>query len=48
MNISLAADPRLGQEARAFGEQLFSNGACTLVALLVVNGRGEDAARVAR
>jgi hypothetical protein len=46
--MNVAADPRLGQEVQAIGERLLCNRVSTLVALLVVNGRGDEAARVAR
>jgi hypothetical protein len=46
-NLQLAQKPKFGKELRDFGEKMFSNGASTLVALLVVNGRKEEAHLIA-
>lgn len=46
-NMRMAEDPRFGEEMREFGENYFSNQTATLVALLVLNGRGEEGASIA-
>jgi len=47
MNKRIAQDPKFGRRIEEFGEKTFANSAATLVALLVLNERKEDANRIA-
>lgn len=46
-NMRLAEDPKFGGDLRDFGIRHFSNETATLVALLVLNDRSEEAATIA-
>lgn len=46
-NMRLAEDPKFGEDLRDFGNKYFANETATLVALLVLNDRKEDAATIA-
>jgi hypothetical protein len=46
-NERMAGDPRFGEQHKAFGQHIFSNGVATLVALLAVSDRKSDAERIA-
>lgn len=46
-NMRLAEDPKFGEDFRDFGIKHFSNETATLVALLVLNDRREEAAKIA-
>ncbi len=43
----IAQDPKFGKDLREFGDKTFSHETATLVALLTLNGRKEEANRVA-
>jgi hypothetical protein len=43
LNRQLASDPKFGTHLRQFAEQTFANEVATLVALLVINGRRDEA-----
>lgn len=43
----IAQQPQFGKDLLEFGQQSFSNGVATLVALLTVNGRNDEADRIA-
>ena len=45
--MRMAEDPKFGDELRDFGIKHFSNETATLVALLVLNDRREEAATIA-
>jgi hypothetical protein len=46
-HLKLAADPKFGQNLKEFGQQSFSNGVATLVALLAVSDRKAEAETIA-
>ena len=46
-NKELSKQPRFGERLLNFGQKSFSNGVATLVALLTVNGRNDEADRIA-
>jgi hypothetical protein len=48
MNRELAADKQFGQHLAEFADKSFTNRVATIVGLLAVNGRGEEAEQIAR
>jgi hypothetical protein len=46
MQLQFVRDRKVGKNLQDFAEKRFANQAATLVALLVLNGRNEDAARI--
>jgi tetratricopeptide (TPR) repeat protein len=45
-NMRLSRDPKFGDELQKFGEKKFSNDTATLVSLLILSERSEDAERI--
>jgi len=46
-NSDMAKDPRFGAEMKSFADDSFVNGVTTLVAILALNGRAEEASLIA-
>ena len=46
--LKMASEPELGDRLRQLAQKAFAKDAATLVALLVINGRKEEAADIAK